>query len=112
DDQLVLLVRKRRALAGRADRDEPLGAFRDLPFDMISKRFLVQFAVLERCDQRRERSTELLLQPRRGSHDAILSRPDGPTPWETNGSGKGLKANVSNATDRRPGSRPHSRRFP
>ena len=38
DDPLVLVVAQRRALAGRADRDEAVGAVLDLPVDECARK--------------------------------------------------------------------------
>ena len=54
DDALVLVVAERGALAGGADRHQPVRALRDLPFDQPLERLLVDLAVLERRDQRRK----------------------------------------------------------
>ena len=51
---LVLLVGQRRAFAGGADRNQPIGALGDLPIDQVAERFLIDGAVLERGDERGE----------------------------------------------------------
>jgi hypothetical protein len=58
DDAMMLFMRQRRALAGRADRDEAVRAVGDLPVDMGAERRLVKRAVLERRDQRGHRALE------------------------------------------------------
>ncbi len=54
DDVLVLLVAERGALAGGADRHEPVRALLDLPLDQALERLVVDLAALEGGDQRRE----------------------------------------------------------
>src|SRR5690606_25765515 len=66
DDTFVLLMGKCGALASRSDRNKAVRTLSDLPFDdpLISR--LIESAVLERRDQRRERSLKhvLLLEQR------------------------------------------------
>ena len=64
DDLLVLLVGQRRAFARGADRNQAVGALGDLPVHQFAERLLVHRAVLERRDERGERSPE----PRLGGH--------------------------------------------
>src|SRR5690606_34242858 len=61
DDPFVLVVGKCGALAGRSDRNEAVRTLSDLPFDdpLISR--LIESAVLERRNQRRERSLKHVL---------------------------------------------------
>ena len=59
DGAAVLLVAQRRALAGGADRHQPVRAGRDLPVDQSAERRLVDFPVLEGSDQGRHRSVKL-----------------------------------------------------
>ena len=54
DDVLVLFVAEGRALAGRADWNEPVRALRDLPLDQLLERLVVDFPAFEGRDQRRE----------------------------------------------------------
>src|SRR6202035_4730260 len=65
NDVVMLLVRQRRAFAGRAHRNEAVGALGDLPIDQGAERFLIDSTVLERGYERGERASELGL----GSHD-------------------------------------------
>ncbi len=64
----VLLVRERRALAGGAHRNQPIGALGDLPIDQVAERLLVQRAVAEGSDERGERALEARLD----GHDRVL----------------------------------------
>ena len=52
DNFFVFVVGERRAFAGRADRNEPIGAFGNLPIDELAESFLVDCAVLERRHER------------------------------------------------------------
>ena len=54
DHFVMLFVGQRRAFAGRADRNEPVGALGDLPIDQPAEGFLVDRAVVERRDERSE----------------------------------------------------------
>ena len=67
-DLLVLVVAQGRALAGGADRHQAIGSLGDLPLDQIAKGLLIQRAVLEGGEKRRERSPEARL----GGHVRIL----------------------------------------
>ena len=65
---LVLVMTERGALAGGADRHQPVGALGDLPVHQVAECLFVERAVLERRDQRGERSTEARL----GGHGVFL----------------------------------------
>ena len=52
DDLFVLIVGQRRALPGRADRNQASGALGDLPIDEVAESFLVNRPVLERRHER------------------------------------------------------------
>ena len=52
--ELVLLVRQRRAFAGGADRNQPIGALGDLPVDQGAEGFLIDGPVAEWGDERSE----------------------------------------------------------
>ena len=57
---LVLVMAQRGRFARGADRNQPVGALFDLPFDEITEGFLVQRAVCrEGRNQRRNRTLEL-----------------------------------------------------
>jgi hypothetical protein len=56
---VMLVMRQRWAFSGRANRDETLRTFGNLPFHEVAKRFLVEAAILERRDKRGKRSPEL-----------------------------------------------------
>ena len=64
---------KRRALAGRADRHQPVRARGDLPVDQRAKAVLVDPAVLERRDERRSSIRET--SPAFPSPARLVSRP-------------------------------------
>src|ERR1043166_3231634 len=68
DHLMVLLMGERRALAGGADRNEPVGSFRQLPVDQSAIRALVEVAVLEGGHKRGEGA----LEARPGCHDTVL----------------------------------------
>ena len=57
-DALVLVMRKRRAFAGRAHRHQPMRALRDLPFHQCGKRVFIDRAFPERRHQCRHRPPE------------------------------------------------------
>ena len=58
DDALVLVMAEGRRFAGRAAGHQAVGALVDLPVDEVSESLLVDRAVVERRDQRDERSVE------------------------------------------------------
>ena len=58
DDAVMLLVRKRRRFAGRADRNEAARSLADLPVDEGAEGVLVERAVLHGRDQRGYRALE------------------------------------------------------
>ena len=59
DGALVLVVRQRRAFAGRADRNEPVRSGRDLPVDQGAIGGFVDRAILEGRHKRRHGSMKL-----------------------------------------------------
>jgi hypothetical protein len=75
---------ERRALARRANRDQPLGALCNLPGDERAKRLLVDPAIAERCHKSGHRSLKTggsgheqkSLKSTRRHTDAALYRPD------------------------------------
>ena len=59
DHPLVLIMRQRGRLAGRADRNQSMTSFRDLPFDKRREgAFVKRTAFIERRHQRRKRPFE------------------------------------------------------
>src|SRR5262249_5108384 len=54
DSLVVLLVRERRAFAGGANRNKPIGTLGNLPVDQVPKGFLVHRSVLEGSYKRRK----------------------------------------------------------
>ena len=80
DDAAVLGVAQGRALAGGADRHEPVRTRTDLPIDQRAERRLVEFAVLEGRHQRRHRAVKLrALLHSRSSVSRAAAAPAAPT---------------------------------
>src|SRR6516162_7163795 len=70
-DLAMLVMGECRALAGGADRHQPVSAFGDLPIDEAAKCPLVHTAVTKRGDECSERAAKARL----GCHDTILCVP-------------------------------------